>query len=349
MQGILEHFNTQLPEVAWPRFLPPYGASLMALLYQLEKTPFFTREWQQRQQLRQASQLLLHARNTVPYYHDKIPRSCVKAELSSEDWLQIPISVRKDIQQAGEALVSRRIPAGHGQLRKISTSGSTGMPVTCYGTDVTHLLWMASSLMEHLWHCRDVTRKHLTIRPGEHAAPGEVSCRGTWAPPIRTGPSLVMSVRNDIQHQIQILQQENPEYLLSLPSNLRALAELCREQDIRVPALKGVRSYGEVLTPEIRQYCEETWGVVMTDVYSAQEVGNMALQCPEGQLHVVTDGVLLEVLREDGSPCLPGETGQVVVTTLVNYGCPLIRYALGDYAELGPDCSCGRQIGRAHV
>lgn len=342
MQGILENFNTQLPEVAWPRFLPPYGASLLAMVYQLEKSPYFSGEWQRQQQLRQASQLLRHAWNTVPYYRETIPRECLAPELSWETWRRVPVLPRKEVQQAGDALISRKLPAGHGELRKVSTSGSTGMPVTCYGTDVTHLVWMASSLMEHFWHRRDVSCRHLTIRPIDKLQPGEISRSETWAPPVRTGPSVVASVRADIGFQLQVLQRENPGYLLSLPSNLRALAEACRQEGVSLPGLKGVRSYGEVLTPEIRQYCEETWGGVMTDVYSSQEVGNLALQCPEGQLHVFTDGVLLELLREDGTPCEPGETGQVVVTTLVNFGCPLIRYALGDYAELGEGCTCGR-------
>jgi phenylacetate-CoA ligase len=50
---------------------------------------------------------------------------------------------------------------------------------------------------------------------------------------------------------------------------------------------------------------------------------------------------VIEILREDGSPAVCGEVGQVVVTPLYNYAMPLIRYALGDYAEVGdaaPPC-----------
>jgi phenylacetate-CoA ligase len=217
------------------------------------------------------------------------------------------------------------------------------MPITCYGTGATRLLWLASSLMEHFWHRRDLSSKHLTLRPTDHVAPGGVLRGKCWGPPVQTGPSIVVNARSDIRFQGRVLQEEQPAYLLSLPSNLRALAEFCREQAVTLSGLKGVRSYGEVLTPEIRQFCEETWGVQITDVYSSQEVGNMAFQCPEqGRLHVFADGVLLEVLRDDGTPCQPGETGQVVATPLVNYGFPLIRYAVGDYAEPGGDCSCGR-------
>ena len=43
-------------------------------------------------------------------------------------------------------------------------------------------------------------------------------------------------------------------------------------------------------------------------------------------------------------PCEAGETGLVVVTTLHNFAMPLIRYVVGDYAELGHPCACGRGL-----
>jgi len=54
--------------------------------------------------------------------------------------------------------------------------------------------------------------------------------------------------------------------------------------------------------------------------------------------------VRLEVLDNDGKPCRPGTFGRVVMTTLQNYASPLIRYEIGDYAEVGEDCSCGRTL-----
>ena len=54
--------------------------------------------------------------------------------------------------------------------------------------------------------------------------------------------------------------------------------------------------------------------------------------------------MLLEVLNEAGEPCRPGEIGQVVVTQLLNFAMPMIRYAIGDMAEVGGTCSCGRGL-----
>jgi phenylacetate-CoA ligase len=70
----------------------------------------------------------------------------------------------------------------------------------------------------------------------------------------------------------------------------------------------------------------------------------LAMQCPEpGHDHylVQAESALVEVLDETGRPCGPGEVGRVVVTILHNFATPLIRYEVGDYAEVGAPCSAG--------
>lgn len=78
---------------------------------------------------------------------------------------------------------------------------------------------------------------------------------------------------------------------------------------------------------------------------SSQEVGIIAIQCPDSSLyHTMAENLIVEIVREDGSRCEVGETGRVVITDLSNLATPLLRYDIGDYAELGPLCPCGRGL-----
>jgi phenylacetate-CoA ligase len=59
---------------------------------------------------------------------------------------------------------------------------------------------------------------------------------------------------------------------------------------------------------------------------------------------VQSENVLLEVLDDEGHPCAPGQTGRLVITALHNYATPLIRYEIGDHAQVGEPCDCGRGL-----
>ena len=55
----------------------------------------------------------------------------------------------------------------------------------------------------------------------------------------------------------------------------------------------------------------------------------------------MAETLIVEILDQSGEPCGPGETGRVVITDFTNFATPLIRYEIGDYAEVG-----GRHCGR---
>jgi phenylacetate-CoA ligase len=90
--------------------------------------------------------------------------------------------------------------------------------------------------------------------------------------------------------------------------------------------------------------------------YGCGEVGPIAFECPEGGLHLMSDNLYIEVLKEDGTSAQSGEIGQVVVTELHSWAMPLIRYQMMDNVEMGEErCPCGRTlplirqiIGRAY-
>jgi phenylacetate-CoA ligase len=81
------------------------------------------------------------------------------------------------------------------------------------------------------------------------------------------------------------------------------------------------------------------------DIYCCEELGYIAAQCPRyDHYHVPSETVLVEILDEQGRPCAPGQLGRVVLTPLHSFAMPLIRYAIGDYAEVGGPCPCGRGL-----
>jgi phenylacetate-CoA ligase len=92
----------------------------------------------------------------------------------------------------------------------------------------------------------------------------------------------------------------------------------------------------------------EAFGARMISIYSCEEASWIALECPavEGRLHLLSSAHVLEMVREDGSPCDIGEPGKVLLTALRSGAMPLVRYELGDIAEWAPHgpCACGMAL-----
>lgn len=158
------------------------------------------------------------------------------------------------------------------------------------------------------------------------------------------GPSALLNIGTRIQDQVEWLQRIDPDYLLTYPGNIQAIAIHCERNKIRFPRLKQVHTISDLLRPEVHNICREVLDVPVVDVYSGAEVGYIALQCPESEnLHIQSESVFVEVLDENGNACRPGEVGEVVITPLHNLAMPLLRYSIGDFAEVG-SCSCGRTL-----
>ena len=273
------------------------------------------------------------------------------SKITPEQWSELPILTRRILQQKEKELLSRKLPKSHGNTNIITTSGSTGLPIRVVGTQVTALFWKIFTLREHIWHQRNFSGKLAAIRHGEKGAadyPGKKF--SGWGPStsavVKTGPAVLLNSSTDITLQAKWLINEDPEYLLTYPSNLHALAEFFLEKGLKLNKLKEVRALGETLGSNVRSLCQQAWNVQLVDMYTAQEVGYIALQCPKDEniYHIQAENLFVEVVDDGGDVCKPGEIGRVLVTTLHNFAMPLIRYEIGDYAEVGRPCSCGRAL-----
>jgi phenylacetate-CoA ligase len=344
--------RSSIHDIVWPAVVTGEGSGLLAMAFQLEQTQWWSAQDLQAHQYRQLAALLRHARATVPWYEERFEGAGLTGgePPTPESWLRIPLLTREDIRLRLSDLACGRAPPGHGNIRQNRTSGSTGEPLEVITTQVSGLVWESLAFRSNLWHERDFSGRFVAIRSGRYARdPLAVYDLPTWgpiAPPIHeAGPMTIFHHTMPVPRQAEILESQSPHYLLTYPSNARALCRYARQRPLRLPDLRAVHTYGEPLTPDVRAACRETWGVPVQDVYSCEEAGFLAVQCPRHEHHhVQSESVLVEILDEQGRPSLPGQVGAVVLTPLHNFAMPLIRYSIGDYAEAGEACPCGRGL-----
>jgi len=333
--------------IAWPSLPDDVGAQLLAMQFQFDRSQWLSPQALHAAQDRQLDVLLPHAGKEVPYYRERWQASGIDPDrTSAKDFHTLPVIERHELNEHAAKFESLTCPPQHGKVYQDTTSGSLGVPLKFKATDLHSFFWHAFVMRDHLWHGRDFGAKMAIIRHGvkEATVPG---WGGLLDRAVASGISASLPIMTDIGRQLEWLTEQAPAYLLSYPSNLRALLLLARQKGVQLPSLREVRTFGEYVTDDLPALARAVWSVPLTDAYSSQECGYIALQCPAaGGYHVMSENLRVEVLNSEGMPCTPGETGRVVVTTLHNFAMPLIRYAIGDFAEVGAACECRRGLPR---
>lgn len=338
---------------AWPAVPTPEGATILSLLSQLEESQWWPAERLRGLQLIQLEQLVRHAFKTVPWYRESLAKAGYAPDerLTWQMFRQLPVLSRMELHEQRARLETTALPPGHGSVYEITTGGSTGRPVRAKASQLHQLFWQVTTTRDHLWHGRDLSKTLGALRYlGKTDAPYPEGLKSRiWDPgtgaAFATGPALALSYLTPVREQTEWLIRKDPDYLVIHPTLLREVLNECDRQQVRPASLKGITTVAELLPPALRTRVRDAWGVEIQDIYSAMEVGYMALQCPEHEhYHAQAESVLVELLDEEDMPVREGETGRVVVTPLHNYAMPLIRYAVGDFAEQGPPCPCGRGL-----
>ncbi|MBL8662768.1 MAG: phenylacetate--CoA ligase family protein [Candidatus Odyssella sp.] len=347
-----QDFRSNVPGLTWPALPDLVGAGALALQYQLQESEQAPPARIRARQFRQIAALLDHSFARIPFYRARLERAGYAPGMSVDEafWRRLPILTRQEAQDAGAALCAREMPGWHGEQYAFSSGGSTGRPVNGVQTELHRLYFDAVTLRNHLWHRRDLTARLAVIRFGGEVAlaNGRASAPG-WNRPaasaFRNGPSELCDLHRPIAEQLAWLAETGADYLLTYPSLLRELVLEAARRGVSLPRLRGVVTFGEVLDAATRALVRERWRLAIGDTYSATETGYLALQCPGFErYHVQAETCLVEILDDAGAPCAPGETGRVVATPLHNFAMPLLRYDVGDYAEAGQACPCGRTL-----
>jgi phenylacetate-CoA ligase len=275
--------SSNITGVQWPAVPKADAALLWAMQFQLEQSQWWTPDVLAAHQRSQLAHTVSHAYHTVPFYRQRFDQAGLQPEqlIDVDSWTKLPILTRRELQTAGDTLISTELPKDHGRPSPRITGGSTGEPVRVIGTSITGFSWRVSTLRDHLWHRRDFALKLGAIRfvdsPAANPPLGTISNNwGSTTRDIKTGPCAVLSINSTTEQQAQWLKREDPHYLLSYPSAIAALAQHFLDRGESLQNLREVRTFGEVVEPQVRKVCREAWDVPVVDAYSSEEFGYLA-------------------------------------------------------------------------
>lgn len=262
------------------------------------------------------------AASTSPYYRSLLGGEALHLT-SFRDLETIPVTSKVDIIESGLVRTSQGSAARRAAWR---TSGSSGQPYV-FEVDLGYRARF------------DAQRAYVYRRAGlpEGSRIIELVGSGTKVkgprqlsyPTFRR--TLVGYGRADLD---AVVMGVRPHMLFGNRSHLLEIAEALGPSGRSLP-LNFVCSSSETLHLADERDLQDSFGVPVSEVYGSAEAGNLAFRLPdEREWHILEPRVLVEVLGEDRVPVGPGETGEIVVTTLRERTAPLLRYATGDLATV---------------
>ncbi len=314
--------------------------------------PFASRERIRRAQSRRVGRMVEHAWRTVPYYQDTMKRlGLTPADFQGpEDLAKLPLLERQDLQRDPEYFVSRARPLG--RYFRLLTSGTTGQPRVIFHDP--------ASLYENAAH-GERERAVLTPRLGRWAGFREAviagsnptiskvqgfSRRHAFFPPGLRIERRYLFLYDPPEVNARLLHEFRPDLLYSYGSYLEILFPYLVQSGAPFHRPKVIVYTSDGLGDPVRRLIEERFQTPVFGLYGSSEFLKIGFQCdsPLG-LHLNTDLYPLRILDAAGRNALPGQTGEVVLSNLVNRATVLLNYRVGDLASfLEQRCPCGRNL-----
>ena len=164
----------------------------------------------------------------------------------------------------------------------------------------------------------------------------------------RIGAMVVPLSSGNTERQLMLMEDFQTSVLIATPSYAIYLAELIEERGLRDKLNLRIGLFGsESCSADTKAAIEKYMGLTVTDNYGMSELigPGVAGECHLRQgLHLAEDHFLPEIIDSDTlQPLAPGETGELVMTSLTKEALPILRYRTKDITCLNYEpCECGR-------
>lgn len=309
------------------------------LLRAIERSQHLARPELEALQEQHLNLLLGHALRHSPWHAERIRRAglehaVVTGALSATDLRALPTMTKRDARENVERIVWRTVPGG---VQKYNTGGSSGEPLIFYFGRSRQASDAAGRMRARRWW---------GVEPGDR----EVYL---WGAPVELDKTdRVKTIRDRLLNQLVLnafamsaanmdryvsaINAFRPKCIYGYASSVALLAAHARTRGLRfrLPELRVVCTTGEPLYPDQRKLIGEVFGAPVANEYGSRDIGFTAHEAPTGQMLLMSESIILEVLDAAGRPVPPGTVGEAVMTGLCSEAQPFIRYRTGDMVRV---------------
>ncbi|MDF1584221.1 MAG: phenylacetate--CoA ligase family protein [Methyloprofundus sp.] len=316
---------------------------------ELEKSQWLARNEIELIQRKKLKQLLTLAVEHCPWHKQRIIEAGINLSahnlLTLEDLTQIPTMTKQDAQINGNAMTWLGVSGG---AYKYTTGGSSGTPLNFYFGKWRQASDAAGRIRARRGWGIDIGDKEVYL----------------WGAPVELAKTdKVKQIRDRLMNQVLLnafdmsattmaqylktIQQYQPKCMYGYASSLALLAKFAQStaQKINIPSLNVIFTTGEPLYPDQRKIIQDVFQVPVANEFGSRDIGFTAHESPAGQMLLMSESYILEILDNKGQPVQNGETGEAVITGLCSQAQPFIRYRTSDMiTATNETCKEGRGL-----
>ena len=300
-------------------------------------------------QLKRLKKMVDYCYNNVPFYHERLNQAGITGDKIKclSDIQYIPFTTKDDIRdnypfgmlaQPMKNIV--RIHASSGTTGKPTVGAYTKADLDNWSDQVARVAVAAGAREDDIFQI-SFGYGLFTGALGLHYGLEKIGATVIPASSGNTSKQLMMFRDFGVTGLVA-----TPSYALYLGEQLREAGYPREDYKLRLGLLGS-----EGCTEKMRDQIEESLGLRVTDNYGMTELtgpgvsGECEYRCG---LHFAEDAFLPEIIdQETHEPLGPGESGELVVTTLLREGMPVLRYRTKDITRLNYEpCACGRTHAR---
>lgn len=283
------------------------------------------------------------------YYGEKYKALGIDGIKSQEDFLKLPFSEKNDLRNAYPLGI---MACDESEIVRIhSSSGTTGQPVIIPYTAKDVEDW--AIMFARCYEMAGITKNdRIQITPGYGlwtAGIGfQAGCERLGAMAIPMGPG-------NTEKQLKMMIDLKSTVIAATSSYALMLGEEVTKRGLldKISLKKGIIG-SERWSDAMRARIHEELGIELYDIYGLTEIygPGIGINCQnETGIHYWDDYLYIEII--DPVTCEPvpdGEEGEIVITTLVKEGAPLIRFRTHDLSRIIPEkCPCGSKFPRIDI
>ena len=283
------------------------------------------------------------------YYGEKYKAMGITGVSTQEDFEKLPFSQKNDLREAYPLGI---MACDEKDIVRIhSSSGTTGTPVIIPYTAKDIDDW--ATMFARCYETAGITNKdRIQITPGYGlwtAGIGfQAGCEKLGAMAVPMGPG-------NTEKQLKMMVDLQTTVITATSSYALLLAEEVHKRGLKdkINLKKGVIG-SERWSEKMRKRIHDELGIELYDIYGLTEIygPGIGVNCKyETGIHYWDDYIYIEIIDPvTGEPVPDGEEGEIVITTLVKEGAPLIRFRTHDLSRIIPgECQCGSRYPRIDI